>query len=167
VKGRRTHESPTRGPVVETEFRVRYAETDAIGIAHHSNYFVWFEAGRTEYTRMAGLPYRDIEQTGVRLVVVEAFARFHRAARYDDVLVVRTTLREVTRATITFGYEVRIQPEGALLVDGYTVHAATDLQGRVQRVPNHVRAALLSGGGTTASASNVKLYSDRSSQGDS
>ncbi len=101
MKGRRTHESPTRGPVVETEFRVRYAETDAMGIAHHSNYFVWFEAGRTEYTRVAELPYRDIEETGVRLVVVEAFAQFHRAARYDDVLIVRTTLREVTRATLS------------------------------------------------------------------
>lgn len=143
-----------QGSVVTTELRVRYAETDAMGIAHHSNYFVWFEVGRTEYTRVAGLPYRDIEQAGVRLVVVEAFARFHRGARYDDVVVVHTTIREVSRVTITFSYEVRIQPEGALLVDGHTVHAATDLRGRVRRIPAHVRAALLGGEGTDTTASN-------------
>lgn len=131
--------------MVETEVRVRYAETDAMGIAHHTSYFVWFEVGRTEYTRAVGLPYRDVEEKGVRLVVVEASARFHRAARYDDLLMIRTTVREVSRATITFGYEVRSRPGDDLLVDGHTVHAATDLRGRVQRIPAHIRAALLGG----------------------
>jgi len=134
-----------RGRVVETEIRVRYAETDAMGVVHHANYFVWFELGRTEYTRAIGLPYREVEERGVRLVVVEASARFHRPARYDDVVVVRTAVADVSKATLTFMYEARL-PAGTLLVEGQTVHAATDLAGRVRRMPDEVRTALGGGG---------------------
>ena len=134
-----------RGRVVETEIRVRYAETDAMGVVHHANYFVWFELGRTEYTRAIGLPYREVEERGVRLVVVEASARFHRPARYDDVVVVRTAVADVSKATLTFMYEARL-PAGTLLVEGQTVHAATDLAGRVRRIPEEVRTALGGGG---------------------
>jgi len=109
--GRRSqHKTVGTRPIVETELRVRYAETDAMGIAHHTSYLVWFEVGRTEYTRAMGLPYREVERNGLRLVVVEACGRFHRAARYDDLVAVRTTVREIGRATITFGYEVRLRP---------------------------------------------------------
>jgi acyl-CoA thioester hydrolase len=127
--------------MVAVEMRVRYAETDAMGVAHHTAYLVWFEAGRTEYTRAAGLPYRAVEEAGVRLVVVEAHCRYHRPARYDDVVVVRTRVTDLGRATVTFGYEVR-RDDGALLADGYTVHAATDAAGRVRRMPDAVRRAL-------------------------
>ncbi len=130
------------GRVVETSIRVRYAETDAMGVVHHASYLVWFEVGRSEYTRAAGLPYSDVEKDGIRLVVVEAHARFHRPARYDDLVVVRTAMGDVTKATLTFRYEVRLQSDGTLLGSGYTVHAATDLSGRVRRVPEGVRAAL-------------------------
>ncbi len=147
--GRRERETLPPRPVVETELRVRYAETDAMGIAHHTSYLVWFEVGRTEYTRAMGLPYREVERNGVRLVVVEVCGRYHRPARYDDLVVVRTTVREISRATITFAYEVRLRPEDTFLVDGHSIHAATDLLGRVQRIPAHVRAALLGVGGTT------------------
>jgi len=122
--------------------RVRYAETDAMGVAHHANYFVWFEAGRTEYTRAAGLPYREVEAGGVRLVVIEAHCHFHRPARYDDVVIVRTSLRDVSKATLTFAYDVVAKGDGARLADGYTVHAATDVGGRVRRIPEAVRTAL-------------------------
>ena len=134
-----------RGRVVESELRVRYAETDAMGVVHHANYFVWFELGRTEYTRAIGLPYREVEERGVRLVVVEASARFHRPARYDDVVLVRTAVDDVSKATLTFMYEARL-PAGTLLVEGQTVHAATDLAGRVRRMPDEVRTALGGGG---------------------
>ncbi|MDQ7819834.1 MAG: thioesterase family protein [Armatimonadota bacterium] len=133
-------------PVVSTEVRVRYAETDAMGVAHHTAYLVWFEAGRTEYTRAAGLPYREVEEAGTRLVVVEAHCRYHRPARYDDVVVVQTRVRDLGRATVTFGYEVRRRDDGALLADGYTVHAATDAAGRVRRLPEEVRRALAGAG---------------------
>ena len=130
------------GRVVETSFRVRYAETDAMGVVHHASYLVWFEVGRSEYTRAVGLPYREVERDGVRLVVVEAHAQFHRPVRYDDLVVVHTTMGEVTKATLTFRYEVRLQSDGSLLGSGHTVHAATDLSGRVLRVPERVRALL-------------------------
>lgn len=128
--------------IVETELRVRYAETDAMGVAHHTSYLVWFEVGRTEYTRAVGLPYSEVEADGVRLVVIEACCRFHRPARYDDRVMIRTTLGEVTKARIRFDYEARLKADGALLVSGHTVHAATDLQGRVRRMPEQLRAAL-------------------------
>lgn len=134
------------GRVVETQVRVRYAETDAMGVAHHTSYFVWFELGRTEYTRAIGLPYREVEDNGVRLVVIEACARFHRPARYDDLVVIRTSVRDVRNATLTFAYEVALGSDGALLVEGETVHAATDLAGRARRIPEEVRAALGGGG---------------------
>lgn len=134
-----------RGKVVETEVRVRYAETDAMGVVHHANYFVWFELGRTEYTRAIGHPYREVEARGVRLVVIEASARFHAPARYDDVVVIRTAAADVSKATLTFTYEARL-PGGTLLVEGQTVHAATDLAGRVRRIPEEVRTALGGGG---------------------
>ncbi len=129
-------------PAVAVEVRVRYAETDAMGVAHHTAYLVWFEAGRTEYTRAAGLPYRAVEEAGTRLVVVEAHCRYHRPARYDDVVVVQTRVGDLGRATVTFRYEVRRRDDGALLADGYTVHAATDTRGRVRRIPDDVRRAL-------------------------
>jgi len=137
--------SDLRGRVVEAQVRVRYAETDAMGVVHHANYFVWFELGRTEYTRAVGLPYREVETRGVRLVVIEASARFHAPARYDDVVVIRTAVSDVSKATLAFAYEARL-PAGTLLVDGQTVHAATDLAGRVRRIPEEVRTALGGGG---------------------
>lgn len=94
-----TTTSVSAGRVVETEIRVRYAETDAMGVVHHAAYLVWFELGRTEYTRAAGLPYREVESGGIRLVVVEATARFHRPARYDDVVLVRTATRSTRPRT--------------------------------------------------------------------
>lgn len=133
------------GRVVETEIRVRYAETDAMGVVHHAAYFVWFELGRTEYTRAVGLPYRQVEEGGTRLVVVEAAARFRRPARYDDIVVVRTAVRDVSKATLTFGYEV-CTPDGRVLAEGQTVHAATDRSGRLRRIPEDVRTALTAGG---------------------
>lgn len=134
--------SPSSFPVVTTEFRVRYAETDAMGIAHHTTYLVWFEAGRTEYTRAMGMPYREVERGGVRLVVVEAHCRYHRPARYDDRVLVHTTVREVSKAKVIFAYEVRLHEPGTLLAEGHTAHAATDPQGRVRRIPEAVRQAL-------------------------
>lgn len=134
---------PAANPrIVETTLRVRYAETDAMGVVHHANYFVWFEAGRTEYTRAAGLPYREVEAAGVRLVVIEAHCHFHRPARYDDLVVVRTSVREIGKATLTFAYDVVAGGDGTRLADGHTVHAAIAPDGRVRRIPEAVRTAL-------------------------
>ena len=118
-----------------------------MGIAHHTAYLVWFEVGRTEYTRAMGLPYRQVEQSGTRLVVVEVSCRYRQPARYDDVLVVQTTVRALTRATVTFAYKVRRKDDQMLLVEGSTVHAATDGAGRVKRIPETVAASLTGAGG--------------------
>ena len=126
---------PARDPAVDIEERVRYAETDAMGIAHHSNYFVWFEAGRTEFCRRRGLAYRDIEGSGFFIVVVEASCRYKKPLRYDDRFTVRTVLEEATPKKFVFAYEI-LGPEGAPpLATGRTVHIVLDREGRVSALP--------------------------------
>ncbi len=126
----------------DLEVRVRYAETDQMGVAHHASYFVWFEAGRTEFIRERGRSYAQIEEEGWRLVVVEAACRYRHPARYDDVLTVRTRLRALRAATFEFEYEVIRKTDGELLADGFTVHAAVDPTGRPRRIQDDLRRLL-------------------------
>ncbi len=128
----------------DVEVRVRYAETDQMGMAHHTSYLVWFEAGRTEFIRAQGRSYAQVEQGGWWLVVVEAYCRYRRPARYDDVLIVRTHLRDIRPATLAFGYQVLRGADGAVLADGHTVHAAVDRTGRPRRIPDDIRRLLAS-----------------------
>lgn len=128
--------------VSELELRVRYAETDQMGVAHHCSYLVWFEAGRTEFIRSRGRSYAQIEADGWLLVVVEARCRYLRPARYDDVLIVRTRLSAIGRATLAFEYEVVRRADGGLLARGTTIHAAVDRTGRPCRVPEEIRRLL-------------------------
>ncbi|TMI88169.1 MAG: acyl-CoA thioesterase [Bacillati bacterium ANGP1] len=121
------------------EVRVRYAETDQMGVAHHASYLVWFEAGRTELIRASGHSYAQIEKDGWWLVVVEARCRYLRPARYDDVLTIRTRLAALGGATLEFGYQAVRKEDGALLAEGATVHAAVDRMGRPRRIPQEIR----------------------------
>ncbi len=130
-------------PVSELEVRVRYAETDQMGVAHHASYFVWFEAARTEFIRQRGRSYAQLEEDGWLLVVVDARCRYRHPARYDDILLVRARLRDLGAATLSFGYEVLRRADGRLLADGYTVHAAVDRAGRPHRIPAEIRRLLL------------------------
>lgn len=123
----------------DLEVRVRYAETDQMGVAHHASYLVWFEAGRTEFIRARGRSYAQVEQGGWLLVVVEAYCRYRRPARYDEVLIVRTRLRDLRPATLSFEYQVIRRADGEILADGYTVHAAVDRTGRPRRIPDDIR----------------------------
>jgi acyl-CoA thioester hydrolase len=127
----------------ELEIRVRYAETDQMGVAHHASYLVWFEAGRTELIRSRGRSYAEIEADGWLLVVVEARCRYVRPARYDDVLTIRTRLGAVGRATLAFEYEVLRNADGDVLARGTTVHAAVDRTGRARRIPEEIRRLLM------------------------
>lgn len=97
----------------ELDIRVRYAETDRMGFVHHSRYFVYFEMGRTELLRQAGIAYRDLEDAGVFFVVAKLAASFHAPARYDDVLALRTKLQRLTTARIDHSYELRRKETGA------------------------------------------------------
>lgn len=106
----------------ETRLRVRYSETDAMQVVYHGNYLNWFEIGRTEMMRQAGIPYRDLEKTGLLLPVIEARTFYHAPARYDDEIIVRVRLAEA-RVKVQFDYEILRAEDRMLLVDGYTVHA--------------------------------------------
>lgn len=125
-----------------TTVRVRYAETDQMGVAWHGQYFAWFEVGRTDLLRERGCTYRDLEADGLRLPVIDAAAQYLRPARYDDVLEVRTRLARLGGARVEFDYEVRRQGEDAVLATGSTAHAAVDPGGRPRRLPPELRRRL-------------------------
>ena len=125
-----------------TTVRVRYAETDQMGVAWHGQYFAWFEVGRTDLLRERGCTYRELEADGLRLPVIDAAARYMRPARYDDVLEVRTRLSRLGGARVEFDYEVRRQGEELLLATGSTAHAAIDPDGRPRRLPEDLRRRL-------------------------
>ena len=129
-------------PSTSSRVRVRYAETDAMGIAYYGNYFTWFEVGRTDLLRRLGRRYRDLEREGILLPVVEALCRFRAPARYDDELEVSTRggLRSAVR--VEFRYEVHRSDDGTLLATGHTLHAATDAAGRPRRLPGEICALL-------------------------
>jgi acyl-CoA thioester hydrolase len=118
---------------MDLPIRVRYAETDQMGCVHHANYFVYFEMGRTELLRATGLDYRSIEQRGFYLVIAKANCRFRAPARYDDALVLRTTLTRVTPVRIEHSYQLLRQEE--LLAEGETTLACVDKDGRLQALP--------------------------------
>jgi acyl-CoA thioester hydrolase len=118
----------------EINFRVRYAETDRMGLLHHANYIVYFEMGRTELLRERGISYRDIEDSGHLLVVIEVGCKFKRPAYYDDLLTLRTTVERVTHVKIVHRYEVF--RDGVLLAEGHSTLACVDREGKPQALPD-------------------------------
>lgn len=119
--------------------RVRYAETDQMGIAHHAEYLAWFEVGRTDLLRQSGMTYRELEASGVRLPVIGASVRYLKPAFYDDLLEVRTELADMRGARLGFHYEVRRSGTEGPLATGSTEHATVDVQGRPRRMPESLR----------------------------
>jgi acyl-CoA thioester hydrolase len=117
----------------EMTIRVRYAETDRMGLLHHANYFVYFEMGRTEFLRQRGFSYREIEDAGHFLVIVEIGCKFKRPAHYDDLLTLRTTVERVTHVKIVHRYE--LFREGLPLAEGHSTLACVDREGRPQALP--------------------------------
>ena len=121
--------------VGKTSLRVRYAETDAMGIVHHSSYIVWFEEGRSSFMRSAGFPYSQIEKTGFYLTVTEVTARYRQPARYDDLLMIHTRLGELRSRGLRFDYEIVRAVDKALLVSGHTKHICITHTGAPTRIP--------------------------------
>jgi acyl-CoA thioester hydrolase len=111
-------------PVIgEARLRVRYAETDRMGIVYHSNYFIWFEIGRVELLRELGFSYRDMEQNdGCGIAVIDARCRYKAPARYDEEVIVRTHLKYIRESLVQFGYELVRADDGTLLAEGDTTH---------------------------------------------
>lgn len=120
---------------IELEERVRYSETDQMGVAHNKNYFEWFEIGRTEYCRQRNIPYKEIEEQGYYFVVVEAFCRYKKPLRYDDVFLIRVHLEELTPKKAVFAYELLTKEEKKLIASGYTVHIVTNSRAEVTALP--------------------------------
>jgi acyl-CoA thioester hydrolase len=125
--------------------RVRYAETDCMGIVYYANFFVWFEIGRTDFCRAHHFLYRDMEQQdGLYIMVAETRCRYKAPARYDDQITVRTRLTALRRRVLVFGYEVIREPDEELLAEGETVHVITDREGHPRALPEKYHRLFLS-----------------------
>ena len=123
-------------PASETRVRVRYVETDQMGVVYHSNYLIWFEVGRVEFIRQLGLDYRQMEEEdGCGISVVDAHVRFRAPARYDDELVIETRLLAARGAVIKFGYSILRETDGVLLCEGETVHVCVGKNMKKRSLP--------------------------------
>jgi acyl-CoA thioester hydrolase len=121
------------------EFRVRYAETDQMGVVYHANYLVWCEVGRTDFIRSLGMSYADMERAGVALAVSELSIRYHAPARYDEVIRVTTTLSAVRSRAVTFDYVVTSVASATRLASARTTLIAVDRAGRPTTIPEPMR----------------------------
>jgi len=129
-------------PLHRYRCRVIYGDTDSGGVVYYANYLRYFEAARTEFMRERALSYKEIEQQGFILPVVECQVRYKASARYDDLLLIETCLLEVKSRTCRFNYLIIRENDGKMLAQGYTTHAVVDLNGRLTRFPATVLAAL-------------------------
>ena len=127
-------------PPTEIEFRVRYAETDQMGVVYHTNYLVWCEMGRTDFIRSRGMSYADIEQSGTMLAVADLDARFHGAARYEELIRVQTSLADLRSRFIMFDYLITNADTGARLVTARTSLVSVDSSGKPRSLPPEIRA---------------------------
>ena len=122
--------------ISEAKIKVRYAETDQMGVAYYANYFIWFEVGRSQYCVDCGFSYRDMEEEAhLYLIVAEANCRYKSPARYEDDVIIRTTLGGATRRTVRFNYEVIREKDGTELALGETLHVVTNFGGRPSSMP--------------------------------
>jgi acyl-CoA thioester hydrolase len=125
-----------------SELRVRYSETDQMGVVYHTNYLVWCEIGRTDFIRISGVTYAELERRGVFLAVAEATIRYHAAARYDDLIRVDTTLAAVRSRAVTFDYVITNADTGERLASARTVLVSLDRRGRPVTLPDDFRERL-------------------------
>lgn len=134
----------------EVRVRVRYAETDQMGVVYHANYFVWFEVGRVEFLRQLGFSYREMEENDACFIaVVDARCRYKAPARYDDEIAVRTHLKNVRESLVHFGYEIVRVSDGLLLAEGETTHVVTDAQMKRRTIPERYTGAFRAAAGRT------------------
>ncbi|MDQ6788084.1 MAG: acyl-CoA thioesterase [Acidobacteriota bacterium] len=128
----------------ETEIRVRYAETDKMGIVHHSNYLVWFELGRSEFCRARGFSYLEMEEKeNALMVVAEVYCRYKSPAHYEDLITVRTNVADIRSRSLRFIYEIFRSSDQTLLAEGETLHVVTDQNKKVRSLPESYKERLL------------------------
>jgi acyl-CoA thioester hydrolase len=135
--------------------RVRYAETDQMGVVYHANYLIWFEVGRVELMRALGFDYKLMEiEDDTFIVVADAHCRYHHPAHYDELLTVRTSILEAKNRTLKFGYELFRQSDNKLLATGHTIHVACTRAGHVKHFPEKYKQAFLKLAAPTSSRSH-------------
>lgn len=128
----------------DVTIRVRYAETDQMGVVYHSNYLIWFEVGRVELMRAQGFDYKKMEmEDDCYLVVADVHCRYHHPARYDELLTVRTRILDAKNRILKFGYEVIRQSDRKLLATGHTTHVSCRRDGRITHFPEKYKTAFL------------------------
>ena len=147
IEDRSAH-TTRQAEVYEARLRVRYAETDQMGVVYHSNYIIWFEVGRVEMLRELGFTYREMErQDGTNLAVVEARCRFKSPALYDDLVLIRTRLVNVRESLLHFTYEILREPDETLLAEGETIHLVVDADFKRMSLPEKYRRPFLKAAG--------------------
>jgi len=130
--------------LVDIDIRVRYAETDQMGVAYYANYLVWFEVGRSEFCRERGFRYADLEAMGYKLVVTDVHCRYRSSARYDETVIVRTRLKDANKRMITFGYQIlRKDQEEEVIAEGETQHICVDSDGKTKSLPEKFLVCLM------------------------
>ena len=128
----------------ECKVRVRYAETDKMGVVYHANYLIWFEIGRTEFCRSRGFAYLEMEEeSGLYLAVAESYCRYKQPAFYDDELIIRTHVAECRKRSLRFGYEIVRVSDKIIIAEGETTLIAIDSDNRVRSIPSHYREMLI------------------------
>jgi len=121
----------------ETQIRVRYQETDNMGVVYYSNYFIWLEVARTEYLRSAGVSYRHLEEKGMYLMVAGASCQYKAPARYDDIVRIQTWIPKIKNSSLDFAHKLYIGDK--LIATGESVHVFTNKKGRPIRIPKEIR----------------------------
>ena len=121
---------------VDMEVRVRYAETDKMGVAYYANYFIWFEVGRAELCRRKGFSYADLEALGFILVVTDAHCHYRSSAKYDEAIIIRTRLKGINKRMISFGYQLLRKEGEEILAEGETRHISIGPNGKPKSLPD-------------------------------
>jgi acyl-CoA thioester hydrolase len=127
---------------IDQEIRVRYAETDKMGVAYYANYLIWFEVGRSEFCRRKGFSYAELEALGFILVVTESHCRYRSPARYDDTILIRTRLNGINKRILTFGYQLLQKGTERVIAEGETQHLSIDSKGKPKSLPEKFIAVL-------------------------
>ncbi len=115
-------------------YRVIYGDTDQMGVSYYANYLKWFEMGRNDFMRKVGTPYTSIEKSGLMFPVIEVSCRYHRPARYDDEVVIETSLTDLAPVSLTFSYRLLREGDDQLLATGWTKHACVDREGQITKM---------------------------------
>ncbi len=123
--------------MVTVQERVRFAETDMMGVVHHANYFRWFEVGRVAYLREAGISLYELMEENIVFPITHVECQYRASAKFDDVIIIEARLESLSRAKMVFTYRILREADGALLAEGRTQNVFTDMEGKIIRLSDH------------------------------